>query len=351
MQRLIGFSLLLMICLLSACSGSSEALPTVALLPTLTPSPLATITPDAPSATPTASHTPTLTFTPSATFTPTATFTASNTPRPTATFTRTITPTHTLTLTSTRTPSPTPTVTPDNVHILSFTANPTSVKANENVTLTWQTDADVARIERVRPDGTIAETISVQASGATTVTVPGTDPRVIYRLVAARSINEVSQSVSIDVAPNCPFTWFFTTSQPLPCAASAPIQYVGAFQVFQNGFMFHIQVNSLNKVCGVQYNNNTYSCFNYNAYTGTPPVTPPDGYQAPGIDLADAFYNQLALGNYWYNAIGWGTGTAQTPTMTAQYDANTNLYIQLPNGVYRFDGPLSAFGGPLVKIQ
>jgi len=57
------------------------------------------------------------------------------------------------------------------------------------------------------------------------------------------------------------------------------------------------------------------------------------------------------VGNYWYNAIGWGSGTALTPTITAQYDANNNLYIQLPNGIYRFDGTLSAFGGALVKIQ
>jgi len=317
----------------------------VAMLPTLPPSQTATLTPDLPSATPTATHTPTLTQT------PTTTSTITNTPRPSATYTRTITPTPSYTPTLTGTPTPTFTVTPDNVQIFSFTVDPLRVNANQSVTLTWQTNADIARIERLTADGTIVETINAQASGTTTVIVPGTDARMIYRLVAARGVNEISQSVSVDVIPSCPFTWFFTTTQPLPCATSAPIQYIGAFQVFQSGFMFHIQVSSLNKVCGVQYDRNVYSCFNYLAYNGTPPVTPPDGTQAPGIDLSDVFYNQLAVGNYWYNAIGWGSGTALTPTITAQYDANNNLYIQLPNGIYRFDGTLSAFGGALVKIQ
>ena len=345
MQRLLSFSLMIIICTLSACSGSSDALPTVAIVPTLLPSQTATITPEVPSATPTATHT--LTLTP----TPTVTSTVTNTPRPSATFTRTITPTPSYTPTLTKTPTPTSTLTPDTVIITSFTADPLRVNANQSLTLTWQSNADTARIERLRPDGTIAETTNVQASGSAIVTAPGTDARVIYRLVASRGVNEVSQSVSVDINPSCPFTWFFTTTPPLACASSAPIQYVGAFQTFQNGFMFHIQVNNLNKVCGVQFDLNVYSCFNYLPYTGTPPVTPPAGTQAPGIDLADVFYNQLAVGNYWYNAIGWGTGTALTPTITAQYDANNNLYIQLPNGIYRFDGTLSTFSGPLVKIQ
>jgi hypothetical protein len=237
------------------------------------------------------------------------------------------------------------------VHILSFTIEPQPANAGQPITLTWQSDGDVARIERVKADGTIAETIPVQASGAATVTVPGTDTKVLYRLIVSRGVKEVMQTLSVDVIPNCPAAWFFTTTQKLPCAASAPIQTAGVFQVFQNGFMFKVQINSLNKVCGVQYDRNVYSCFNYVAYAGTPSVTPAPNTQAPGIDLSDVFYNQLAVGNYWYNAIGWGTGTALTPTITAQYDTSGNVYIQLPNGVYRFDGALTGFGGPLVKIQ
>ncbi len=350
MQRLSGFSILMIALLLAACAPS-QALPTAAILPSALPSSTFTLTPNQPSATPTLTPTSTATFTPTLTFTPTASPTLTDTPRPTATYTRTITPTPTLTPTPTNTATPLPSMTPIEAHILSFTVDPTKANANQPVTLTWQTDADVVRIERLKPDGTIAETIPVQASGAATVTVPGADAKVIYRLVAAKGVNEISQTVTIDVAPNCPFTWFFTTSQPLPCAASAPIQSAGVFQVFQNGFLFKVQVNSLNKVCGVQYDRNVYSCFNAVTYTGTPSITPPPDAQAPGIDLADVFYNQLAVGNYWYSAIGWGTGTALTPTITTQYDANGNLYVQLPNGVYRFDGTLSAFGGPLVKIQ
>lgn len=339
-RRVLIIAMIVTIFLAACRTGDTRQLPTVAVLPTatLTFTPTNTLTPtNTPTPTPTNTPTPTLTFT------PTATPTVTNTFVPTPTPTRTLTPTPTNTPTATLTPTPLEPV------IVSFTTSATSTEPNKQITLTWVTQADRARIERLVVAGTIADSFPVETSGTMTVTVPGGENQVIYRLVAIRGTAETSLSLAIKVAATCPTAWFFTPGTQLPCANGPALNAPGSFQTFQNGWMFRAQVSTLNKVCGIQLNLNLYTCYNAVTYTGTPPVSPPPGFQAPGADFADAFYNQLAIGGYWYTVIGWGMGLMTTTAFTAQYDVNGQLYIQLPTGIYRFDGQLSS--GTVNRIQ
>lgn len=209
--------------------------------------------------------------------------------------------------------------------------------------------ADTARIERVQLNGTILEAIPVQTTGSATFTVNTSEARAIYRLVAARVGLETSLSVSIDVIPTCPAAWVFSVPANTPCASGAAQAASGSFQNFQTGYMFRIQLSTANKVCGVQLDRNLYSCSSFMAYSGTPPATPPSGFQTPGTDFENVFYNQLAIGGPWYSVIGWGTGPQIPSSFNTQYDVNGALYIQLPAGVYRFDGQLTS--GSMVRIQ
>lgn len=337
------FWVMIILSLLAACTPQDDnrVLPTEIIIPTVTPSntPTPTITPSltptptvTPSITPTNTLTPTLTATPTATRTPTATPTNSLTPTPTHTATATLTPT------------------PLDPQIIRFTADKTSVQNGQQVKLSWNTVADTAKIERIQvSDGIILESINVPTTGEATFTINTSETRAIYRLVAIRVGLETSLSVSIDVIPSCPANWVFAVPAGTPCAASAAQAAAGVFQNFQNGYMFRIQLPAANKVCGVQLDRNLYSCSSFVAYTGTPPVTPPAGFQAPGTDLQEVFYNQLAIGGPWYNVIGWGTSLATTSSFNTQTDVNGALYIQLPTGIFRFDSQLTA--GSMVRLQ
>jgi hypothetical protein len=333
--------------ILAACtSEESRQLPTEFKLPTVTQ----TFTPSA-TFTPTRTPVPTFTPTPTSTltFTPTATATVTSTFVPTLTYTSTLTLTPSLTPTFTFTPTP-----PEPV-ITSYTTSATSTEPGKQITLTWQTQAERARIERLNVAGNIVESFPVETNGTMTVTIPGGEARAIYRLVAVRAGRETSLSLAIAVAAICPATWFFTPpasaagQPPFPCPTGAAVSAPGAYQAFQQGFMFRVQVNNLNKVCGIQFNINRYTCYPAVAYNGTPPATPPAGFQPPGADFADAFYNQLAIGGYWYTIIGWGTSLMTTGNFMTQSDANGLIYIQLPAGIYKFDGQLSS--GEASKVQ
>lgn len=344
MLRLHFIGLLLLLALLTACQSQSVAdLPTVAVLPSVTPS-----------FTPTNTSIPTRTPVPTFTPTPTATMTQTPSRTPTATLTQTArpptaTPTYTITPTATRTPTNTPTATPAEPQILSFSASATEVAANAQITLTWNADAERTRIERLSADGLVAEAFEVQTTGNATVTVPGGTAQVIYRLVAVKSDEETTLSLPITVKSACTVTWFFNPNKSDVCPSGGVQIASGAYQTFQNGYMFRFQLGALNRVCGVQFDLSRYTCYNYVAYTGTPAVTPPAGYQAPGADFQDAFYNQLALGGPWYNIIGWATVSVSSTTFNTQFDTNGNVYIQLPTGVFMFDGQL--VGGTMNKIQ
>lgn len=353
MLRLLSF--LFALFLLGACAETAEeeALPTLAQLPTITAS-----------FTPTETHTPTptFTFTPTATFThtptatntatPTATFTATHTPPPTATFTSTVTPLPTATATPTQTFTPTATATPSQPVIVTFLSNVSSSAPNGSVTFRWETQADSAVLERLNLSGTPIESTSVPIIGSSTVIVPNvSESQVIYRLTATRGTNNTSLSLPITLTqPSCAISWFFANPPAsLGCPNAFSQSYPAVYQTFQNGYFFRIQIGALDKVCGIQNNLNLYNCTTYAAYTGTPPSTPPLGTVVPDAVFASMFYNQLAIGGFWYAVIGWGTGGASTAPMIAQTDSNGRIVIQLPIGIYRFDASLTS--GAMEKLQ
>lgn len=193
------------------------------------------------------------------------------------------------------------------------------------------------------------ENTVVQPVGSSTVVVPQGVTQVIYRLVAERENQETLLSQTISVQQACEFTWFFNAPSGTPCPAGAAVSAPGAYQPFQSGFMFRVQYNGMDRVCGIQNNRNVYSCAAFLSYTGTPPVTPPDGLQAPSADFQDVFYNRLAIGGFWYDVIGWATAPVNNNPLTVQPSDDAGLYIQLPNGLYRFDGSLTS--GALNPIQ
>lgn len=112
--------------------------------------------------------------------------------------------------------------------------------------------------------------------------------------------------------------------------------------------MFRLQVNGQDRVCGAQLDRNQYICYPYALFSGTVPATPVPNFQAPGVDLAAAFYTQLAIGGYWYDVIGWASGAYLSAPLTIQTDSQNRLYVNLPIGVYRFDIALTS--GAVVRL-
>ncbi len=353
MLRRVTLTVLMLVLAACGTGGDTEPLPTVAQLPTVTPSDTPTNTPVS-TPTPTATATPTYTDTPtaSATHTPTVTFTPTNTPLPSATFTATLTMTASHTPTATATFTPTASPTPTDPVIVTFSSNVSSSAPNGSVIFRWEAQADSVVLERLNMSGTPIESNSVPLIGTFTVTIPNVaQSQVIYRLTATRGGKTTSLSLPITlVAPVCAISWFFANPPAnLGCPNSYSQSYPAWYQPFQNGHFFRIQIGALDKVCGIQNNLNLYTCANYAVYTGTPPVTPPSGTVAPDPVFADMFYNQLAIGGFWYSVIGWGTAGASNAPLVAQTDSGGRIVVQLPMGVYRFDALLTS--GAVEKLQ
>lgn len=331
----------------AACSGAAqdEALPTLAILPsptdTLTPTntPVETWTPtptetETPTPSPTSSPTHTPTFTP--TNTVPASPTSTNTVAPTATPTATLTPTEIVVV-----PAPV---------IRSLSTNRQTAVPGEAIIVRWEAEADAARLETLNAGGTLLSSEPVTLLGTSNQIVPGGVTAVIYRLVAIRGDNEVTQSVSVTVGQACEIPYFFGTApSDAGCSPSGAVQAQGVYQTFERGVMFRITYDGMDKVCGIQNDRRRYSCFNYRPYTGTPPAQPPAGLQPPATDLQDVFYNQLAIGGFWYDVIGWGVSAPSTSPLTVQRDSSRRIYIQLPIGVHRFDPDLTS--GAIERIE
>lgn len=347
--------LIITVLLLAACQGQAEIveLPTLAVLPSLEPSNTPTSTPS-PTDTPTA----TATLTPTATPSPTNTLTGTPTKTYTPTITYTPSLTHTPTATATFTPTNTPiaSATPLAPQIISFTASATSVTANSSVTLSWNAVADAARLDQLNQQGGVVQSFSITPTGTLPVTVPGTGKLVVYRLVAQRGGQEVTQSVAITV--QCATGWFFG-DQYAPADAGCPTAVgavgPGAFQPFERGFMIYVNANSLNTVYGmtstdgrfIGYPNGwdgttTYSCW---GATG-------GGLVAPQSMFAWMYCNTntpIAIQGAWGQAIGLATAAINNDNRTIQYEDGTGaFYIDAPNGVvYRFVPSTGTF----VKIK
>lgn len=345
--RVIAIISLIMI-LLSACQAEETVIPTLVEFPTATE-------------TSTPTNTATATVTPNSTATPTATNTNTSTPTntPTSTFTAlpTVTPTHTATWTPspTLTPSVTFTAIPTRTEVAPvirvFQSNKVQTTPGSPIFLRWDVDADTARIEVLDQAGTVLQTIPVDLVGSLTTNVPSAGIQVIYRMVASRGGSEIRSTVTIELGVACTFPWTFQNMPVSEGCPQGPV-FIGqlAYQQLQTGFMFRVISGSLNRVCGIQFDRNIYSCYAYQAYTGTPSVTPPTGLFAPSADIAYSFYNDLAVGGFWYSIAGWATGSVTTAPINAQTGENGRLYIQTPLGIYAFDGQLTGQGLPAVRV-
>ena len=223
---------------------------------------------------------------------------------------------------------------------MNFSANNTAVTAGNTIVLRWETQADSVRLQRLNQSGVALEDTSVPIVGSSNVVVPGGESTVIYRLIATRGGRDISNSLTVNVTPACTATWFFIPPDDFPCPAAGAVNVSGTYQTFQTGFMFRIQINGMDKVCGVQSNRLVYSCMNYLAYSGTPPVTPVPNSQEPHPDFQNMYYTGLAIGGFWYDVIGWGTALATSNPFTAQLDVDNNIYVQLPGAIYKFDRSL-----------
>jgi hypothetical protein len=338
-----GWKLWLLIALvLTACSPQEgqplAELPTLAVLPSLTPS--STFTP-----TKAATNTSTPTSTKTPTITPTNT--PSRTPTPTVTVTSSVTPTFTLTSTATQTPTATATATspasatPNVPQIVSFTASASNASANTVITLQWVTISDSTRIDLLNQQGAVVQTFAtITPSGQISVTVPGNLGRqVIYRLVAIRSAQEVTQSLPIVI--NCAIAWFFGEGVGVTgCPSAVGSIATGAFQNFERGLMIYITANGINKIYGLQNSDSRYTAFQ-NGWNGSALTydSAPGGFFQPQDQFRWAFINTLAPVGTWQNSIGWGTSDINRDARTYQPEEGTGaFYIDSPIGVYRFSG-------------
>lgn len=340
-------------------TAQDAVIPTLAQLPSLTPSPTSTVTPtptDTPlptftsTASPTATDTrtptptPTTTATETLTLTPSATFTPSRTP----TLTRTPTPTRTSTPRPTRTPrptsTPTATNTPDLPVIVSFQATSNTVADNSPVTLFWSTqNADGARIEQLNAQGAIVNTFGVVPNGQLPVLLQSTQGRtVLFRLVAVRGASEIAQTLSVNIT--CTISWFFGDQYAPPDAgcpqalgASAP----GNYQPFERGYMIYVTANGLNRIYGLQFDQNRYIVYG-NSWDGTTinSTTPPSGLYMPQQMFNWVYYNTLAPIGAWNQQIGWATSDINSENRTIQFEAGSGrFYIDAPGSmIFRFSG-------------
>lgn len=337
MTSIIRVLILVVIMLAAACQPQQAEvveLPTLAVLPTLTASNTPTNTPrntDTPTATNT--PTPTNTFTP----TPTLSVTASLTNTPS------ITPTATNTPTSTATATPPATATPNVPQIISFTSSANNVQVNATIVLTWQAIADSARIDQLNSQGAVTQSFPVSPSGQLSVVIPGnTGQQVIYRLVAQRGGQEVSTSIPITIT--CAIQWFFgapPAGSNVGCPTAVGAIAAGSYQPFERGFMIFVSANGLDKIYGLQTQDNRYIAYT-DGWDGTTIVSdsPPGGFFSPQAMFNWAYYNTNAPVGAWNGAIGWATSNINNDVRTIQFEQNSSaFYIDAPgNIVFRFSG-------------
>ena len=333
---------LLYIILLAACQ-QEVAIPTLRVLP----SPTYTVTA---SVTPTATNTLIASFTPSPTVTATLSRTPTNTPIPTISPTPTLTRTPTLTPTPTATLTPLPTRTPEPLVINLYQSSIRTGNHGDPVRFRWDTNGETARIERLDAQGNVVESLPVDPIGSYSTNLPPDGALVIYRLVAMRQGEETSSSISFNFQAACTIQWFFQTADDVGCATTGVMGGQLYYQQFERGFMIRLVSAGRDRVCGVQNDSNIYTCFNYQPFTGTPTVTPVPNRFAPGDAFAGVFYNQLAIGGFWYDQIGWATSQQVNSNTSTQTNDRGIMYVQTPQGIIGFDQDLNG-GLTITRIQ
>lgn len=276
--------------------------------------------------------------------------------------TRTLTPTptnipptatSTLSPTPTETPTSTPTVTPDVPVINYFQSSTAAVQGGESVTLSWDSNAEVARIDQINLANVITASFSVTPTGELPVTVPNTDSQVRYRLVIQRGGQEITNEITVIVQQLCQYSWFFATGNALPDGGcpNGPAQVLtGKFQSFQRGFMFNVVVNGESRVYGVNTSNGQYRVYQ-NLWDGVSAYssgcgTAPDGLFNPEDVFNWMYHNNLGTVGQWCDpnfGIGWATNNANlatTITFQAPPLPSTLLFVQISGvGTFRLSGP------------
>ncbi|MEL6149235.1 MAG: hypothetical protein AAFR56_06390 [Chloroflexota bacterium] len=318
---------------MSACAPQEPEvveLPTVAVLPTLTPT-----------LTPTITMTPT--FTPSVTDTLTPTLTRTSTPTPTYTLTPSRTPTFTITPTATHTPTatstPTDTRTPTSSvpEIRRFETAQTEVVRGGQVNLSWDVDADNVTLEVLNSQAIAIQSLSVPPTGQTTVTVPeNLRDLVVFSLTGTRG--SLTDTLDIPVVLLCNRDWFFSDNLlagDLPCPAGPPVEGIGRYQNFQDGYMVYVPV--VNRVY-VLYNGTGAGAWVFYPRSFDSVNTPTgraSGEFAPQNEFLPIWVNEESPNNRdWEDEVGWGTANAVTATIYAQdTDGAVTFYLGTSTGL------------------
>jgi hypothetical protein len=218
------------------------------------------------------------------------------------------------------------------------------VQVNSTIVLSWQAIGDIARIDQLNSQGAITQQFQGLAlSGQLSVVIPGNmGQQVIYRLVAQRGGQEASTSLPITV--QCAIGWFFGTppaGSNVGCPTAVGAVADGAYQPFERGFMIYVTANGLNKIYGLQTQDNRYIAYINNWDDSTiEDDDPPDDRFSPEEMFNWAYYNTNAPIGAWNSAIGWATDELNDDARTVQFEQNSTVfYVDAPgNIVFRFSG-------------
>ncbi|MEM6284589.1 MAG: hypothetical protein AAF787_20535, partial [Chloroflexota bacterium] len=294
--------------------------PTITMTPTFTPS-------------------PTDTFTPTLTRTPTSTATPTLVPSRTPTFT--ITPTFTATATATNTPTDTPTATSSVPEIRQFDVAQEAIVRGGQVDLAWDVDADTVTLEVLNSQAISIQTLQLPRTGQTTITVPeGLRELVIFSMTGTRGT--LTDTLDIPVVLTCNRDWFFNDSilgQQPPCPAGSPVEGVGRFQSFQDGYMIYVPVVNRVYVLYDGTSRGTWVFYPRSFDNVDSPTGRSEGEFLPQDEFLPIWVNRESPnGRDWEDEIGWATGNALATITSAQdEDGATNFYIGTATGVlFRF---------------
>lgn len=195
--------------------------------------------------------------------------------------------------------------------IISFTASPTSAKAGETITLTWEVkNASSVTIRAALSDPNATDSVQdgLPLSGSTTVTVPsnvgsGTTGK-IHLYVYTQANASAAATQAVDIALTCPNDFFFGTRSD--CATGQAQTVSGAYQAFEHGFA--IWRSDTRMVYGFFADGRVFiTSENWNGEDITYSETPPTGRLLP----ARGFGQVWVTTPIFRETLGWATAPEQ----------------------------------------
>jgi len=221
------------------------------------------------------------------------------------------------------------------VRINNFSATPTTVAGNEQVTFSWDITGNFIRaFVNGSTTGPSPVNFSVDSNrGTQTVTIPDNiiGEHIIYLTVV--DTNNVQYTSAITLNLTCAYEWEIAVS-PDVCPSSDLIVSQGAYQEFEGGFMIWLPARPPS--IWVFYDDGTFARYDdtWDNNSFTIDDTPESGLFAP----------ERGFGYLWNNTpivrsnLGWATGFEQAYTINAQstlsqssYDRSI-YYLTPPNG-------------------